>query len=347
MIDSPNGVTLTYMVFVETLKYSEDGSVDKTVYKWLINEYKAGMNVSAKLQSLQKDPSLPLVPLVGVAMAIDRPKPKAKPASSESSNQANSDLDSPADKVPEKEEQSKPEGQVFCFLPLPIEQKTATGLPVHVNGYFAISQNRRHLKWPTTGHNIKSDKSIMWNQCLLEELVPVSYTQLLLQAKELAMKDNLVSPEDVYDAMPDLVNVDEKWQIILEPLFNKIFKHPVIHTRANGGQWISVEDVIFDCMKEDESTSNTVTEVLLRCDVNVAKVPRHLLHALGAYSQHSLEIVSPALVRATIKSRANTCRTLQWEHSLLLLRYCLKDEDFQDLIGKYILNMFPMHFRLT
>ena len=47
---------------------------------------------------------------------------------------------------------------MFCFLPLPLEQKSATGLPVHVNGYFSISQNRRHLKWPTAGHRVQSDK---------------------------------------------------------------------------------------------------------------------------------------------------------------------------------------------
>jgi hypothetical protein len=33
------------------------------------------------------------------------------------------------------------EGNAFCFLPLPIE----TGLPVHVNGHFALDQNRSHL----------------------------------------------------------------------------------------------------------------------------------------------------------------------------------------------------------
>ena len=344
--DCPSGVTLTYVVFVETLKYGSNGSVDRSVYKWLINEYKSGTNVSAKLQSLQKDPSLPLVPLVGVAMAVDRPKlkPKIKITSAQSKTSTKSDLESDSPPLSEQQEEDKPEGQVFCFLPLPMEQKTATGLPVHVNGYFAISQNRRHLKWPTTGHNIKSDKSIMWNQCLLEELVPVSYIQLLLHAKELAIKSNLVTPDDVYHAMPDLVSVDEKWQIILEPLFNKIFRHPVIYTKASGGRWIDVGDVIFDCMKEDAPTASTVTEVLLKCDVNVSKVPRHVLHALGAYSQNSVEIVSPVLVRETIKGRVESCHSLSWEHSLLLLRYCLKDEDFQDLIGLYTVDLY---YKLT
>eukprot|EP00117_Sycon_ciliatum_P007326 scpid75700/ scgid10484/ Sacsin; DnaJ homolog subfamily C member 29 len=36
-------------------------------------------------------------------------------------------------------------GKVFCFLPItPIE----TGLPVHVHGYFAVTSDRRSVKWP-------------------------------------------------------------------------------------------------------------------------------------------------------------------------------------------------------
>lgn len=35
----------------------------------------------------------------------------------------------------------KREGRAFCFLPLPAK----TGLPVHVNGYFEISSNRRDI----------------------------------------------------------------------------------------------------------------------------------------------------------------------------------------------------------
>ena len=121
----------------------------------------------------------------------------------------------------ESDESDKPGGHVFCFLPLPLEQKSSTGLPVHINGYFSISQNRRHLKWPTAGHKPQSDKvmwkkiwspgifctkycqtckfcilsvinnkrhlifdfqALLWNQCLLKELVPKAYCTLIIDA---------------------------------------------------------------------------------------------------------------------------------------------------------------------
>lgn len=37
----------------------------------------------------------------------------------------------------------KPEGAAYCFLPLPVK----TDLPVHVNGYFELSSNRRDVWW--------------------------------------------------------------------------------------------------------------------------------------------------------------------------------------------------------
>jgi sacsin len=43
---------------------------------------------------------------------------------------------------------SKVAGTVFCCLPLPHgSAEAATGLPVHVNAYFGLSDNRRALKW--------------------------------------------------------------------------------------------------------------------------------------------------------------------------------------------------------
>ena len=37
-------------------------------------------------------------------------------------------------------------GRIFCFLPLPLEGRSPTGFNIHVNGYFAVEQNRKHLK---------------------------------------------------------------------------------------------------------------------------------------------------------------------------------------------------------
>ncbi|KAK2160900.1 hypothetical protein LSH36_125g03013 [Paralvinella palmiformis] len=341
--DSSEGISLNYVLSVETLKYGMDGCVDKTLYRWLINEYKAGKNVSAQLRTLQNDPSLNLIPLIGVALAVDRPE--------HDKNQTSTDIDTCDDDELAMSDSlkqvglSKPDGQVFCFLPLPIEQKTPTGLPVHVNGYFAISQNRRHLKWPTKGNDVCSDNSILWNQCLLQELLPISYAELLLYGTHLALSTSIVSPEDIYYAIPDLVSVDQKWQFILENLFDSIFQHPVIYTKLGGGQWAMVESVVFSWMREDAETTRIVSDILVWSGLKVASIPKHLLHALGAFSQRALDIISPAVVRAELKKTPELCQKLKTRSDhLLLLRYCLKDEDFRDIIGIQLLPLADKRF---
>ena len=85
---------------------------------------------------------------------------------------------SPQDSVPEIQ------GHVFCVLPLPVQKTSLTGLPVHVNGFFALTQNRGQIKFPTAeqeGH-LLTDKSLKWNKCLLEEAIPRAYATMILEA---------------------------------------------------------------------------------------------------------------------------------------------------------------------
>lgn len=49
-------------------------------------------------------------------------------------------------------------GEAFCCLPLPKGSAQAkTGLPIHVNAYFGLTDNRRALKW--TDNDQKNDAS--------------------------------------------------------------------------------------------------------------------------------------------------------------------------------------------
>ena len=143
----------TYLMEVETVQYKEDGSHQTDVRQLLVSEMYGGGDVSVELQTLQQDPTLGFMPLVGAAMEL---KPRSE--TEEVKPESNKDVELC--------------GQVFCILPLAAEQKSSTGLPVHINGYFAVGHNRRHLKWPSTGQSIGSDKSLQWNQCLLSQLVP-------------------------------------------------------------------------------------------------------------------------------------------------------------------------------
>lgn len=172
-------VTVTYPLVINTYSYGEAGDETKRVYKWMVNEYYDGGEASVQLQTLQKDQTLCYMPLAGTAMALGTRERDAAVVREPTDSQTN------ATEKKDAVMADAPNGQVFCFLPLPMEQKSSTGLPVHVNGYFAISQNRRHLKWPTAGQNVRTDKTLLWNQCLLQEVLPKSYIELILQVRRL------------------------------------------------------------------------------------------------------------------------------------------------------------------
>ena len=79
-----------------------------------------------------------------------------------------------------KDEKTSHTGRVSVMLPLPDSTSTNTGLPVIVNGFFALSDNRRELKWKASDdHSIQAK----WNSELLDFLVPVCYAEFKVQKK--------------------------------------------------------------------------------------------------------------------------------------------------------------------
>ena len=153
----PHSVHVTYPITIETVQYHQGVEAGKYSHSYLVTNYVCGGDLSSEFQALVVDPSLSYLPLVGVAMALPS---------------------SPQDSVPEIQ------GHVFCVLPLPVQKTSLTGLPVHVNGFFALTQNRGQIKFPTAEQEGQplTDKSLKWNQCLLEEAIPQAYATMILEA---------------------------------------------------------------------------------------------------------------------------------------------------------------------
>ena len=164
-------VKVTYPLTIETVQCCQGIETSIHRHSFLVTSYFCGEEMSSEFKELATDESLSYLPLVGVAMEISPPC----------------------------KEQS---GHVFCFLPLPVQKTSLTGLPVHVNGFFALSQNRCYIKSPNaeqdqekTGRRL-TDKSLLWNKCLLEEAIPKAYAAMILEA--INKGDFNVEPEDIY-----------------------------------------------------------------------------------------------------------------------------------------------------
>ena len=173
----PQPVKVTYPITIKTVNYSAGVERGTQGHSYLVTNYFCGGEVSSQFESLATDQDLSYLPLVGVAMALP---------------------DSPGNQTPDIK------GHVFCFLPLPVQKTSLIGLPVHVNGFFALSQNRRYIKTPNVeqedlaereGRQL-TDKSLLWNQCLLEEAVPRAYAAMLMEA--IKEKSYSVRAEAIY-----------------------------------------------------------------------------------------------------------------------------------------------------
>ncbi|ELT96105.1 hypothetical protein CAPTEDRAFT_195081 [Capitella teleta] len=283
-------------------------------YTWLVTNYFVGGQTSATFRKLQMDPDLHYPPWVGAAMPLSSPE----------------------------DGQASVRGHIFCALPLPSDQSMDTGLPVEINGYFSLEQNRKHIKWPTSYRTREDmmDKRLLWNQCMLKEALPKAYASLLRAAIQLHRQGSLpaLTLDSIYAAFPDLTKVDRKWDSILPTMYSDLFKDPVVFTEANGGNWIHAKEAVFDTLDAGDAAREAILEVLASADVKVAAVPMHVQEAVRVCCMMVLGKMTPQIVSKAYKD-VQFSNTVHWEKKLQLLRYFLKLTRYDLLDG---LELLPM-----
>ena len=127
-------------------------------------------------------------------------------------------------------------GHLFCFLPLPI----ASGLPVHVNGTFAVQSSRRYLCEKT--EDDKFCAKTEWNKALLQDAVVFAYESLLLDMCELPHSGTTLFTElwpNIKDRLP-----------IMSPLIQEFYgrlpeESQSIPVCFDGKKYVPISDTIF------------------------------------------------------------------------------------------------------
>eukprot|EP00965_Chrysotila_dentata_P169361 5593060-Pleurochrysis_carterae.AAC.1 len=115
-------------------------------------------------------------------------------------------------------------GRPYCLLPLP----SKTGLPMHVNGFFEVSSNRRDIWYGDDtmgGGKVRSD----WNVALLVDAVVPCYVLALLKAR-----DQLDTFEDIYHLFPQ-AQPAEPWAAMVSALYRVLAQQPLLHSEYDGG----------------------------------------------------------------------------------------------------------------
>ena len=220
-------------------------------------------------------------------------------------------------------------GRIFCFLPMPIE--TASNLPVHVNGTFGLTDDRRSLKWP--GVERKNDPMADWNKMLVTDVMPSCYVALLFKSK------NDFNGADFYKAWPSVSSLKgSNWEPLLSQVFNAILNQAVIFSKPfqQQGEWVNHTSAVF--VPRTTTLLPVVERVLTSCGVKLADVPSSVRDAF-AWVGVPMTDVNPKLARSYMRQAVHSYSTISATDKHMLLGYCLSDGTYNDLSGLQLLPL--------
>lgn len=189
------------------------------------------------------------------------------------------------------QEESASAGRIFCFLPLPPDVDCQTGLPIHVHGYFGLTDNRRGLAWP--GRDCQNNEMAEWNRLLLTDVGSKVYSKVV----EALVKDDPHIAVDqqkraqlVYSTLPNLNQVRCHWQCILEPLFTQMIQQNVFYACGVGENlWITLEEGILDRLLQSgckPDARKVILDVIIAYEsvpVVITNVPNHVQQIILRY----------------------------------------------------------------
>lgn len=315
-IDSySNGVpssTITCVTYQVNIETQDEKAKETQRTTWMVCNGVGGRGMCPELDSLADD--LKFMPTIGIALPLTLINREDTGATSGFS------------------------GRAFCFLPLPPGEESETGLPVHVSGFFGLTDNRRSIKWREVDQ--WRDPAALWNELLVITVIPRAYFTLITETiKRVQTKkdqDFPLSPPGIYEAWPNPKQVKSRWKPILQPLFHDLLQQEVIYSLSEN--WIRMDQAVFSELDTEEDISATVINYLQTSGMQVAKVPAAVDSVLAAYTAESTEVrkVTPSLLRQVIRKYKHKGPS---QEKLILLEFALGDANYSDLIG---LELLPL-----
>ena len=169
-------------------------------------------------------------------------------------------------------------GELFCFLPLSIP----TGLPLHVNGYFAILSNRVEIWKRTTMRNQPIE--VEWNEALMEDALARAYIILLENMKE---RIDIVQGYEFYTLWPNNDAVDMlSWEKLVKKVCS-VLLYTQCELFYSDGIWMSIGDGFLLSDDFNEIHAATV-EILKSLRIHVFDLPNQILLTLKRFDRQSI-----------------------------------------------------------
>ncbi|XP_042228799.1 sacsin-like, partial [Homarus americanus] len=229
-------------------------------------------------------------------------------------------------------EPSLSQGHIFCFLPLPLESANNTGLPVQINGFFALNQNRRHVNWKTRESSNEPD--VMWNEELVSKVIVEAYCTLLRQVLQ-ETATTLCHVEIWYSLLPDLNSTSGRWRELAKELWSRLITQPILYSEVRGCMMMPKEILTDDSLNALPHVSSCVRGVLSDLKFPLAKLPETVLSSLH-FLEAAPETVTPKKLRDVLRSERSLKE--EWNRKYLL-EYVISDQNYNDLEGVPLLPL--------
>jgi sacsin len=224
----------------------------------------------------------------------------------------------------------RPEGHIFCFLPLPLEVESPTGLRHHVHGYFAIDDNRRHIKKRSAeqaGQKL-TDKHILWNEYLINTLLPRCLTALIGKVPDAPYITHQQKRDAIYSLIPQLDTVKQPWKPLADAFLVVLPELAVFYSPVTGGKFLPVRKATFDMEEDATQLTLVIRRILLHNNVELVSAPQFVVNQLG-----SLAKTYTAVTVCSAFKNVDRPLSISDNESTILLKYLLTN------LGKRISNI--------
>lgn len=182
------------------------------------------------------------------------------------------------------------EGRAYCFLPLPF----TTGLPIHINAFFALSSNRRTLWLGDIDTAGAGALKVAWNEHILKDTLPSLYGDLLE-----GLVDNLktvlgnndkqdyesIVNQNFYGLWPNLTHCESPFDKLAYGLAHNVkqFSRRLFWSAWNN-KWVPLSESYFETKQTKENCGRHLRNLLSSIGIHLVDPPGHirkLFHQAG------------------------------------------------------------------
>jgi sacsin len=243
-----------------------------------------------------------------------------------------------AARVPDEQDQLQ--GQIFCTLPLP-QGSSTPDFPVHTNGFFELSENRREI-WFGTDMQGEGKKKADWNVALLEDCIVPAYTRLIVHVKRLTSGTDGDTMSTLSSLLPKGQFDDAPWSAVPKQLYTALCTQPVL--LSTSGEWVSPANALM----ADSTVDTAIIDILSKAGHRVVQTSetemRRLDEMLKRYLPDRIQDITPSYVRQLLRDGNLDVQQSTVE---LLFKYCVGDlgDAFEELVGLSLVPLADGNFR--